>query len=1341
MAEDNNININIGVNPTQAESGAKRTRTALNSVTKEQKEMDAALRRLKASIDPTFAATEKYNKALADNKRLLDAGKISQQEYAAGSRAAKAALDQQIASMTKMSAANRAAADAERQNRASLAAAARRQSQEEIQAARLATQEKINQARKERAAKAALEAQERQAIRLAAQLARQAAVDAARNARPVSARAVGAVAPGSVDSSRSIRQLENDIARAMQKITRLTKEAEDAAARAASASSVQIARVAEGTAQRRAALAAETRDRVIAMERQLASQQGALAQQAANEVKAAREQEKQAARSAAQAAVAAAREKKQADMAAAASAREAARAIEQQAKAERSASAAAAELRASIDPAFAAQTRYNEVMARATALLMQNKLATGEWTRIQQQAKAQMDVNVRSMGRMNSVYVQMGYQAQDVTASLASGIHPLVILAQQGGQTAAALSMMGGTVGRVASFMAGPWGAAIIGFTMLIGLMMGKTKEAEKVTLDLIDAERVRKATLEDLTKALQDFNREQEQANTNNREALELDRQRAGIGAANTEQRLNEARTAVTQAQAAYDAAARAAQTASMGHAGEAARGALAMAEARLKAAQSTLKAATTAYNLARQTQQQVEIRTIRGRAEAAVDEHQAVINRYEDEETRLQRIYEAQTRNLHPVRDRVRLEEAQGRLQAGLEAAMRRRTREEEALTAAARRTNNAYGEGVQIFRSREQAIGMAGRELQGQGLGVSENFQFNGGRVGNHPGMGREAHGKYAIDINVPGMAGNEASSPGTAARFDTIARSYQARGYRVLWNGRVYEAGGNGPGALIPRVTGTASEQHTNHMHIEAPASLVGRPTGASTGAFDRAQQNDQLDAYIEGLQFEQQQAENNYAVILELQDRKIEALRTYYGEASQEVIRAEREKLTIQRRQQQEELRQQREGINQRLELATAAADAEAQLQENARGMGSDVTDFAASNGLISEEEALLQKAQILDQEYQQEVAHESRIYNLRMEAIRAQLALQNLPVEQRLQLNAQLEQLEAEHLNRMGLLQGQYARNVAQTQMQSASISLQKWRDVAQTMTQSLGSAFQGLWTRSITFQQAFINMADQMVFKLADAGFKMLEDWIMRQLGMTAVTQAQETARTATTVAGQAAQTGAVVAGQTAQGVAVVAKGATEATVQAATTAGAVAAETIKTTAAVAGATTQTAVGAAAGVTEIGTRAATSAAGAFSSTVVIPFIGPVAAPVAAAAALAAVLGFAALISARGGQGEVPMDGQLSMLHKKEMVLPEKFAVPLRAALTARSSSGMIGSAAAAGSSVRSSNTTNSASPTFNYQPSHTNMDASLETLLRKDGRTLRKWFMNEVRNGSLKIP
>jgi len=264
-------------------------------------------------------------------------------------------------------------------------------------------------------------------------------------------------------------------------------------------------------------------------------------------------------------------------------------------------------------------------------------------------------------------------------------------------------------------------------------------------------------------------------------------------------------------------------------------------------------------------------------------------------------------------------------------------------------------------------------------------------------------------------------------------------------------------------------------------------------------------------------------------------------------------------------------------------------------------------------------------------------------------------------------------------------------------------------------MAGSLSQGLQGIWMHTQTVGGALVNMADQLVFKFMDAGVKLLENWVLSQLGMTTATAAATTARTGIHAAGAATQTG----------------------ITAATTTAAVAAEGIKTAAKIAGAATQTTVGAAAGMAEIGTRAATSAAGAFSSTVVIPFIGPVAAPVAAAAALAAVLGFGALISAEGGMGEVP-GNQLAMVHKKEMILPAWIAQPMRDSLRAGNSSGILGAASAAGTSARTTN--NGDQYAFNYQPNHTNQNADLASLLRSDGATLRKWVKNEMRNGSLKF-
>src|SRR5690606_20330611 len=128
-----------------------------------------------------------------------------------------------------------------------------------------------------------------------------------------------------------------------------------------------------------------------------------------------------------------------------------------------------------------------------------------------------------------------------------------------------------------------------------------------------------------------------------------------------------------------------------------------------------------------------------------------------------------------------------------------------------AAARKDNAraADAEGKAIFKSREAAIGAAGRDLQKTGYNVAENTQFGGVR-GNHPGMGNKAHGQYAIDINIPG-AGVEANNAVARRRMTKMVEEYQAQGFRVLWNGKVYEPHGGGASYDIR----PGANQHRDH----------------------------------------------------------------------------------------------------------------------------------------------------------------------------------------------------------------------------------------------------------------------------------------------------------------------------------------------------------------------------------------------------------------------------------------------------------------------------------------------------------------------------------------------
>jgi hypothetical protein len=83
-------------------------------------------------------------------------------------------------------------------------------------------------------------------------------------------------------------------------------------------------------------------------------------------------------------------------------------------------------------------------------------------------------------------------------------------------------------------------------------------------------------------------------------------------------------------------------------------------------------------------------------------------------------------------------------------------------------------------------------------------------------------------------------------------------------------------------------------------------------------------------------------------------------------------------------------------------------------------------------------------------------------------------------------------------------------------------------------------------------------------------------------------------------------------------------------------------------------------------GSAQISNDAMVGASGAYSALASIPVVGPFLGAAAAAVTFAAIMGYDALTSAEGGQYSVPFDGQLTELHKNEMVLPASIAGAMR---------------------------------------------------------------------------
>ncbi|MEZ7273907.1 hypothetical protein NYF14_10600 [Sphingobium sp. 10 DY56-G10] len=144
-------------------------------------------------------------------------------------------------------------------------------------------------------------------------------------------------------------------------------------------------------------------------------------------------------------------------------------------------------LRASLDPLWAAQQRFNMEMAEARTLISAGAISLDEYVaklRMEQAAlDAVQNVQVRATatsGAMRAGMQQLGFQAQDFTVQVIGGTDAVRAFAMQAPQAIGALQLMsGGAEGgagkfaRFASILAGPVGVAI-GVAIPLAVMLGE---------------------------------------------------------------------------------------------------------------------------------------------------------------------------------------------------------------------------------------------------------------------------------------------------------------------------------------------------------------------------------------------------------------------------------------------------------------------------------------------------------------------------------------------------------------------------------------------------------------------------------------------------------------------------------------------------------------------------------------------------------------------------------------------------------------------------------------------------------------------------------------------------
>lgn len=85
-----------------------------------------------------------------------------------------------------------------------------------------------------------------------------------------------------------------------------------------------------------------------------------------------------------------------------------------------------------------------------------------------------LDAQSKALRNSRIGTMQAGMQVNDFVTSVSTGASPIQAFNQQIGQVGYAMSMMGGKMGAVGSFLAGPWSILIIGASMAVGYLIEK---------------------------------------------------------------------------------------------------------------------------------------------------------------------------------------------------------------------------------------------------------------------------------------------------------------------------------------------------------------------------------------------------------------------------------------------------------------------------------------------------------------------------------------------------------------------------------------------------------------------------------------------------------------------------------------------------------------------------------------------------------------------------------------------------------------------------------------------------------------------------------------------------
>ena len=343
------------------------------------------------------------------------------------------------------------------------------------------------------------------------------------------------------------------------------------------------------------------------------------------------------------------------------------------------------------------------------------------------------------------------------------------------------------------------------------------------------------------------------------------------------------------------------------------------------------------------------------------------------------------------------------------------------------------------------------------------------------------------------------------------------------------------------------------------------------------------------------------------------------VREKYKADSVEYTNAVKEKTAAERAHLAEVAQMQQKAIEENLKQEVAAQTEAMKLDEQAAALKEKMLQQEVASGDVSHAKAYAEEQAAAAQKYELEVDTQSRINELKVQAIDKEEAIDGLSLKAKQQLENQKLEIERQALSQSAALQAQYQQQMASMAIQNLQQTQQQYHGYVDGIVSAWGNGMKGMVLETGTWRQTVTSMGNAVVSDFFTYIEKIVEKWIVGELTKKAASAAAAAEQKALDATNQAA--------------ALTASYSTA-------------------------------------VADINNSAARAAAAAFASTAAIPIVGPELAPAAAASADAAALAFLGqAVGLATGTNYVPATGY-ALLHEGERVIPKADNSRLESALS-----------------------------------------------------------------------